>query len=64
VSDDGPGISDDNRRRLFEPHFTTKEGGTGLGLFMSYGIVREHQGQLIYEENRRGAVFTVTLPPF
>lgn len=64
VSDDGPGISDDNRRRLFEPHFTTKEGGTGLGLFMSYGIVREHQGQLIYEGNRRGAVFTVTLPPF
>jgi signal transduction histidine kinase len=64
VSDDGPGISDDNRHRLFEPHFTTKEDGTGLGLFMSYGIVREHQGQLIYEGNRRGAVFTVTLPPF
>ena len=64
VTDDGPGISDDHRHRLFEPHFTTKEGGTGLGLFMSYGIVREHQGQLIYEGNRRGGVFTVTLPPF
>jgi len=64
VSDDGPGISEDHRHRLFEPHFTTKEGGTGLGLFMSYGIVREHQGQLIYEGNRRGAVFTVTLPPY
>jgi signal transduction histidine kinase len=64
VADDGSGISDDHRHRLFEPHFTTKEGGTGLGLFMSYGIVREHQGQLIYEGNRRGAVFTVTLPPF
>lgn len=64
VADNGPGVSDDQRHHLFEPHFTTKEGGTGLGLFMSYGIVREHQGQLIYEGNRRGAVFTVTLPPF
>jgi signal transduction histidine kinase len=64
ISDNGPGISEDNRHRLFEPHFTTKEGGTGLGLFMSFGIVREHQGDLLYEGNRRGAVFTVVLPPF
>jgi signal transduction histidine kinase len=64
IADDGPGIQDEHRHHLFEPHFTTKEGGTGLGLFMSYGIVREHQGQLIYEGNRRGAVFTVTLPSF
>jgi signal transduction histidine kinase len=64
VTDDGPGVTDDQRHHLFEPHFTTKEGGTGLGLFMSYGIVREHQGELIYEGSRRGAIFTVTLPPF
>ena len=64
VIDDGPGVSEDHRHHLFEPHYTTKEGGTGLGLFMSYGIVREHQGNLLYEGNRRGAVFTVTLPPF
>ena len=64
VADNGPGISDDHRHHLFEPHFTTKEGGTGLGLFMSYGIVREHQGQLTYEGGRGGAVFTVSLPPF
>jgi signal transduction histidine kinase len=64
VSDDGPGVSDENRHRLFEPHFTTKEGGTGLGLFMSFGIVKEHQGDLRYEGSRRGGVFTVILPPF
>jgi len=64
VVDNGPGVPDENRHHLFEPHFTTKEGGTGLGLFMSYGIVKEHQGQLIYEGKRKGAVFTVTLPPF
>jgi signal transduction histidine kinase len=64
VADDGPGVPDDQRHHLFEPHFTTKEGGTGLGLFMSFGIVHEHQGQLLYEGTRRGAVFTVVLPPF
>ena len=64
VSDNGPGISDDHRHHLFEPHFTTKEGGTGLGLFMSYGIIREHQGNLSYEGDRHGAVFTVSLPPW
>ncbi len=64
VVDDGPGVSDDQRHHLFEPHFTTKEGGTGLGLFMSYGIVREHQGELLYSGSSRGAVFTVVLPPF
>ena len=64
IADNGRGISEDQRRRLFEPHFTTKEGGTGLGLFMSYGIVREHQGELLYSGSSRGAVFTVVLPPF
>jgi uncharacterized membrane protein YqjE len=64
VADDGVGVSDDHRHRLFEPHFSTKEGGTGLGLFMSYGIVREHRGDLVYEGSHRGAIFTVVLPPF
>jgi signal transduction histidine kinase len=64
VVDDGPGVSDEHRHHLFEPHFTTKEGGTGLGLFMSYGIVREHQGDLVYQGSRHGAIFTVTLPPY
>src|SRR5439155_1837005 len=61
VADNGPGVSEENRHHLFEPHFTTKETGTGLGLFMSYGIVREHQGSLNYEGSKHGAVFTVSL---
>jgi signal transduction histidine kinase len=64
VADNGPGVEEENRHHLFEPHYTTKESGTGLGLFMSYGVVREHQGQLVYEGNRRGAVFTVLLPAY
>lgn len=64
VSDNGPGVSDDNRHHLFEPHFTTKESGTGLGLFMSFGIIREHQGEILFSNNRpHGAIFTVTMPP-
>lgn len=65
VADNGPGVSAENRHHLFEPHFTTKESGTGLGLFMSYGIVREHQGDLLFNNNRpTGAIFTMALPPF
>jgi two-component system sporulation sensor kinase A len=63
VRDNGPGVPDELRPRLFEPHFTTKEGGTGLGLFQSFGVVHEHQGELIYSGDGRGAVFTVSLPP-
>ena len=63
VADDGPGIAEDLRDRLFEPHFTTKPAGSGLGLFTSYGIIREHRGKLIYEGSPpKGAVFTVQLP--
>ena len=62
IRDDGPGVPIELQERLFEPHFTTKATGTGMGLFMSYGVVREHRGELRYEGNRPGAVFTVVLP--
>lgn len=62
VADNGPGIPDKYRDRLFEPHFTTKPSGSGIGLFMSYGIIREHRGDLLYEGNKNGAVFTILLP--
>jgi signal transduction histidine kinase len=63
VADTGPGISEKQRDHLFEPHYTTKPSGTGMGLFTAFGVVREHGGQLIYEgTSKPGAVFTVLIP--
>jgi signal transduction histidine kinase len=63
VTDSGPGISDQQRDHLFEPHYTTKPSGTGMGLFTAFGVVREHGGQLIYEGGPKpGSVFTVLVP--
>ncbi len=66
VEDNGPGMSDEVRRRIFEPFFTTKgEGvGTGLGLSVSYFIVTEdHLGEMEVDSRPgRGTVFIVRLP--
>jgi signal transduction histidine kinase len=65
VRDSGLGLTDERRRRLFEPHATTKGvRGMGIGLFVSSGIARQHFGRLYYEGGRRrGGVFTLALPP-
>jgi signal transduction histidine kinase len=63
VTDSGPGINEAQREHLFEPHYSTKPGGTGMGLFTAFGVVREHGGQLIYEGGpKRGGVFTILVP--
>ena len=65
VADTGSGIRPEDLPRLFEPFFTTKaEGqGTGLGLYVCYGIIQRHDGR-IHARNRPGGgtVFTVRLP--
>ncbi len=63
--DDGPGISKENKTRLFESFFTTKAAGegTGLGLSLSHSIIREHGGKMRVEsEPGQGAAFIIELP--
>ena len=66
VEDDGPGIPAELRTRIFEPFFTTKgaAGGTGLGLALSFNIVKAHGGRIrVDERHAPGARFLVDLPP-
>ena len=63
VADNGPGVPEKIRERLFMPFATTKEHGTGLGLVISRTIVEAHRGRLDYHSNRpHGARFIITLP--
>ncbi len=62
-TDTGLGISKENIPRLFDPFFTTKSFGTGLGLAVSYGIIRQRGGTiLVRSEVGKGSVFTVRIP--
>jgi signal transduction histidine kinase len=65
VDDTGVGIPESARQRIFEPLFTTKgEEGSGMGLPVSYGIVREHDGTIdVQSEPGWGTRFTLTFPP-
>ncbi|NLT74653.1 MAG: response regulator [Chloroflexi bacterium] len=65
IADSGPGLSEETKRHLFEPFYTTKEvgKGTGLGLSICFGIVGEHNGRIwANEESVEGAEFVVALP--
>jgi PAS domain S-box-containing protein len=63
IKDQGPGIAPENLSSIFDPYFTTKKDGTGLGLTISYSIIKNHSGHIEVEsEKGNGAVFTVYLP--
>ncbi len=71
IRDTGKGIKEEDLNRIFDPFFTTKDVkkgrgglyGTGLGLFVSYGIVKQHGGEIDVESKpRKGTTFTVKLP--
>lgn len=63
ISDDGPGISNDMKEKIFEPFYSSKEVGMGLGLAVSRRIVEAHGGQITVADNPGGgARFTIALP--
>ena len=63
VADDGPGISDEDKTRLFEPHFSTKKAGMGLGLTIVNSIIADHNGMINVQDNTpQGAKFVIELP--
>lgn len=63
ISDNGVGISDSDKAKLFEPYFTKKEGGTGLGLAIVSSIVSDHHGFIRVRDNQdEGTTFVLELP--
>ncbi len=63
VCDSGPGITEDEKARLFEPYFSTKKTGTGLGLAIVSTIVSDHNGYIrVHNNNPQGTIFTIELP--
>jgi PAS domain S-box-containing protein len=65
ISDTGCGIDPGHRDKIFDPYFTTKAQGkgTGLGLAVAYGIIKEHRGDIqVYSEKGKGTTFEVYLP--
>jgi signal transduction histidine kinase len=63
VEDDGVGISSELLPRLFDPFFSTKEGGNGLGLALTQQIIRDHGGEIhVASRVGRGTTFTLSVP--
>lgn len=62
-TDNGPGIAKELQSRIFEPYFTDKDDGTGMGLAIAKKIIDDHKGRIsVYSEGGLGATFTIILP--
>jgi hypothetical protein len=61
-ADNGPGLNAEQRQRIFEPFYTTKTRGTGLGMAIAARIVEAHDGQIAVGQPEKGAELVVTLP--
>jgi signal transduction histidine kinase len=62
-ADEGVGMSEETRRNIFNPFFTTKDKGVGLGLFIAHNIIKAHNGYVEVEsEEGKGSSFTIYLP--
>jgi signal transduction histidine kinase len=64
VQDDGPGIPVDVRARIYEPFFSTKEGGTGLGMSIVHSLVALHGGSIDLATGAKGTRFDITIPRY
>ena len=63
IADDGPGIRDEDKEKLFFPYFSTKKDGTGLGLAIANRLIAEHKGYIKVRDNKpKGTVFTIEIP--
>lgn len=63
INDTGIGISEENLSKIFEPYFTTKETGSGLGLTLVFKIIKEHRGEIsVKSREGEGSSFMITLP--
>ena len=62
VQDDGPGMPAAVRDRIYEPFFSTKEGGTGLGMSIVHSLVSQHGGSIDLDTNPQGTRFTIRIP--
>jgi two-component system nitrogen regulation sensor histidine kinase NtrY len=63
IADDGPGISDEDKQKLFIPYFSNKSTGTGLGLSIAHNIIEEHNGIIsVVDNSPRGARFIIEIP--
>ena len=63
ISDNGCGMDDETASKIFEPYYTTKADGTGLGLTMVYKIVKDFNGEItVHSRKGEGTCFTISIP--